>query len=54
MGLKTLFGSSKKQPGKYLWDASLAGKMIQGTGIRVAGTLPFKFEFMAGEIDVKD
>lgn len=53
-GAENLFGSSKKQPGKYLCVASLAVKMIQGTGIKVAGTPPFKFEFVAGEIDVKD
>lgn len=51
---ENLFGSSKKQPGNYLWDASLAEKMIQWTEIGVAATLPFKFEVMAGELDVKD
>lgn len=53
-GAENLFGSSKKQPGKDLWDASLAVKMIQGTGIGAPGTLPLKFGVMAGEIDVKN
>lgn len=49
-GAENLLGSSKKQHGKYPWDASLAEKMTEGTEIGVAGTLAFKIGVVAGKL----